>query len=139
MELFSFLLIYPFLNRIFLTLYLIFEKLGWFIYNFSFHLLYRFILENKKCLFWFMQPCMIYFFSFLCYLINLIYASISIIVWLNKKIILINKFSKHNRIYVLSYEIKYPDLYLSIDFSNLFLIIVNDFFIIINTHNSRFI
>jgi hypothetical protein len=68
------------------------------------------------------------FFSFLCYLINLMYASISIIVWLNKKIILINKFSKHNRVYVLSYEIKYLNLYLSINFSNLFLIIVNDFF-----------
>ena len=51
---------------------------------------------------------------------------IFIIVWLNKKIILINKFSKHNRVNVTSYEIKYIDLYLSLNF--LFWIIIYDFF-----------
>ena len=38
------------------------------------------------------------FFLFLCYSIKLIYFFILIIIYLNKKIILINKFNKHNQI-----------------------------------------
>ena len=64
-----------------------------------------------------MQPCIILFLSCLFYSINLVRAFISIIIWLNKNIILINKFSKHNWINVLSYEIKYLDLYISLYFS----------------------
>jgi hypothetical protein len=45
-------------------------------------------------------------------------VSISIIVWLNKTIILTKKFRKHNRIYVSSYKIKYFDLHLFLDFSS---------------------
>ena len=74
------------------------------------------------------------FLSFLFYSINVIYALISIIVFLNKKIILINKFSKHNRINILSFENKYLHLYLSLDFQVLFLSIVNDLFIYLFTH-----
>ena len=44
-----------------------------------------------------MKLC-IMFFPLLFYLINLICLSISINVCLNKKIILINKFSKHNMV-----------------------------------------
>ena len=58
------------------------------------------------------------FLSFLFYSINVIYALISIIVFLNKKIVLINKFNKHNQINILSFEIKYLHLYLSLDFSS---------------------
>ena len=49
------------------------------------------------------------FFFFFFYLINLICASISIIIFLNK-------FSKYNRVNVSSFEIKYLDLYPSLDF-----------------------
>jgi hypothetical protein len=56
-------------------------------------------------------------FSLLFYSINLICISIFIIICLNKKIILINKFSKHNRVNVPSSEIKYLDLHLSLNFS----------------------
>ena len=41
---------------------------------------------------------------------------IFIIVWLNKKIILINKFSKYNQVNVTFYEIKYLDVYPFLDF-----------------------
>jgi hypothetical protein len=51
-------------------------------------------------------------FSLLFYSFNLIYVSIFIIICLNKNIILINKFMKHNWINVSSYKIKYLDLYL---------------------------
>ena len=57
------------------------------------------------------------FFPVLFYLINLICVSISIIFCLNKKDILIKTFSKHYRVYVSSFEIKYFDVYLSLDFS----------------------
>jgi hypothetical protein len=57
------------------------------------------------------------FFPILFYLINLICVSISIIFCLNKKDILIKTFSKHYRVYVSSFEIKYFDVYLSLDFS----------------------
>ena len=50
----------------------------------------------------------VFFFLFF-YLINLICASISIIIFLNK-------FSKYNRVNVSSFEIKYLDLYPSLDF-----------------------
>jgi len=49
-------------------------------------------------------------FSFLFYSINLISVSISIIVCLNKKIILIKKFSKHNQVNVMFFKTKYLDL-----------------------------
>jgi hypothetical protein len=45
---------------------------------------------------------------------------IFIIVRLNNKIILINKISKHNRVDVTSCEIKYLNLYMSLDFSNFY-------------------
>jgi len=61
-----------------------------------------------------MQFCMVFF----SYLINLICVSISIIVCLNKKVTLINKFSKHNRINIPSFNIKYLNLHLSLDFSS---------------------
>jgi hypothetical protein len=58
------------------------------------------------------------FFPVLFYLINLICVSISIIFCLNKKDILIKTFSKHYRVYVSSFEIKYFDVYLSLNFSS---------------------
>jgi hypothetical protein len=73
---------------------------------------------------------MMFFFPILFYLINLICVSISIIFCLNKKDILIKTFSKHYRVYVSSFEIKYFDVYLSLDFQVLFLDIVNDFLFI---------
>jgi hypothetical protein len=56
-------------------------------------------------------------FSLLFYSINLICISISIIICLNKKIILINKFSIHNQVNVLACKIKYLDLHSSFNFS----------------------
>jgi hypothetical protein len=56
------------------------------------------------------------FSPLLFYLINLICIYISIIVCLNKKIILINIFRKYNQINILSFKIKYLDLYMSLDF-----------------------
>jgi hypothetical protein len=61
-----------------------------------------------------MQPCMV-IFLFLFYSINLICVSISIIVYLNDKIILINKFSKYNQINIMSFEIKCLDLHISFE------------------------
>jgi len=53
------------------------------------------------------------FFTFI-YSINLIYVSISIIIiLLNKKLILINKFSKYSRVNITSCKIKYLNLYVS--------------------------
>ena len=43
-------------------------------------------------------------------------VSISIIVWLYKNIILINRFNKHNRVSILSYKIKYLYLHMFLDF-----------------------
>jgi hypothetical protein len=54
---------------------------------------------------------------FLFYSINLTSVSIFIIIWLNEKNILINKFSKHNRVNVSSCEIKYFNLHLSLNLS----------------------
>jgi hypothetical protein len=61
----------------------------------------KFIFENKKYLFLkidniFDMCSLAHFFSLLFYSSNLMCVSISIIIWLNKKIILISKFSKHN-------------------------------------------
>ena len=78
-------------------------------------------------------------FSFSFYLINLICVSISIIIWLNKKIILINKFSKHNHVNVPSCEIKYLDLHMSFIFSNFIFSYFLWFFLFINTNSSWFI
>jgi len=61
-----------------------------------------------------------YCFSLLFYLINLIYVFIFNIISLNKKLILINKFNKHNWINVLFINTFY--------FSILFLVIINIFF-----------
>jgi hypothetical protein len=62
-------------------------------------------------------------------IINLICVFIFIVVWLNKKIILINKSSKYNRVNITFYEIKYLDIYLFFNFFLfLFLIIIYDFF-----------
>ena len=54
------------------------------------------------------------FFSPLFYSINLICVSIFIIVCLNKKIILTNKFSKYNRVNISSFKIKYLNLNLHV-------------------------
>ena len=72
--------------------------------------------KNKKTLFSDNIPniySFAWFFFLLFYLINLICVIISIIVCLNKKIILTNKFTKHNRVNVPSFEIKYLNLHLS--------------------------
>jgi hypothetical protein len=76
-----------------------------------------------------------YFF----YLINLICVFIFIIVWLNKKIILINKFNKYNRINILSCVIKYLDLHLSFNFFNFIFCYRLCFYLFINTHNFFFV
>jgi hypothetical protein len=88
------------------------------------HLLYRWtlFLKIKENLFSnnISNMCSLayYFFSFiLFYSINLMCVSIFIIIWLNKKI---NKFSKHNRVNITSCEIKYLDIYLSLDFFNFY-------------------
>jgi hypothetical protein len=61
--------------------------------------------------------------------------SIFIIVWLNKKLVLINKFSKYNRINISSFKIKYLNLYLFLDFfSLLFIVIVYSCFFYLLTH-----
>jgi hypothetical protein len=57
---------------------------------------------------------------FLFYPINLMCVYIFIIVWLNNMIILINKISKHNCVDVTSCEIKYLNLYVSLDFLNFY-------------------
>jgi hypothetical protein len=56
------------------------------------------------------------------------YVSIFIIIWLNKKIILINKFSKHNWINISSWEIKYFNPNLSLDFFNFIFSFIYNFF-----------
>jgi len=74
------------------------------------------------------------------YSINLKCVSFSIIVWLNKKIILINKFHEYNRESILSCKIKYLDLYLSLDFSCfIFTYCLWSFYLFINTHSSQYI
>ena len=79
----------------------------------------KFIFENKKKLFlnnisnmWALH--IIFFFLF--YSFNLMCMSIFII--MNKKIILIKKFSKHNRINIMSCKIKYLDLHIFFNFFN---------------------
>ena len=57
-------------------------------------------------------------FSFLFYSINLICISNFIIINLNKNIILINKFNKHNRVNISSFKFKYLHLNLSLYFFN---------------------
>ena len=70
-----------------------------------------------------------YFFYFV--LFNKFNVIIFNIIWLNKKLILINKFSKHNQVNISSCKIKCIDLYLFLIF---FLIIVNDFFFCLLIH-----
>jgi hypothetical protein len=77
----------------------------WLIYIFFQSIVYmNFISENKKnyfqIIFLICTALQIIFFL-LFYSNNLISVSIFIIVWLDKKIILINKFSKHNRLNVI--------------------------------------
>ena len=82
----------------------------------------NYILKNKKNYFQIIFLICValhdVFFPVLFYLINLICVSISIIFCLNKKDILIKTFSKHYRVYVSSFEIKYFDVYLSLNFSS---------------------
>ena len=59
------------------------------------------------------------FFFILFVTINIICVSIFSIVCLNKKFILINKFSKNNQVNILFFEIKYFDLYIFLDFSSI--------------------
>jgi hypothetical protein len=77
----------------------------------------------------------IMFFPLLFYLINLICLSISINVCLNKKIILINKFSKHNMVNILFSRLNILIYTCLLNFQILFLVIINDFlFIYLFTH-----
>jgi len=46
------------------------------------------------------------------------YVFIFIIIWFNKKIILVNKFIKHSEVNGLRCKIKYLDLYIFLDFSS---------------------
>ena len=91
----------------------------------------NFIFENKKNYFYiiFITCTALHDFLHLFYSINLICISIFIIVCLNKKIILINKFSKQNRVNVLSFKIKYLDTHVS-QFFKFFLVIINEFLFI---------
>ena len=59
---------------------------------------------------------------------SILCVSISTIIWLNKKLILINTVIEYNRVNGSCYEIKYLDLHLSHNFSDMYFIIVNDFF-----------
>jgi hypothetical protein len=63
---------------------------------------------------------------------------IFIIVWLNKKVILIDKFSKYNQVNILSCKIKYLDLHLAFDFSS-FILSYRLWFFLFNTHGFQFI
>ena len=110
------------LNYEYFVSYVLFEKFFWFIYIF-FYLSYGWtlFLKIKKLLSYIISNMCSHawcFFFLLFYSINLICVSISIIICLNKEIILINKFSKHNRVNVSSFEIKYLDLHPSLDFSS---------------------
>jgi hypothetical protein len=102
----------------FLIVHLIFEEI--FMINlYFFNLLYRQTLFLKIKINLFSNnisnmSSLTYYFFLLFYLINLICVSIFIIVWLNKKIILIKKFNKYNRVNVKSYEIKYFNLHSSL-------------------------
>ena len=81
-----------------------------------------------------MKLC-IMFFPLLFYLINLICLSISIIVCLNKKIILINKFSKHNKVNISFLRLNILIYTCLLNFQILFLVIINEFlFIYLFTH-----
>jgi hypothetical protein len=83
-----------------------------------FYLLYGWILFLKiiKKIFldniYNVQYCMMFFFSHFILFDQFIRVFIFIIICLNKKIILINKFSKHNRMNVSSFNIKYFNLHL---------------------------
>ena len=92
----------------------------------------NFIFKNKKNYFHiiFITCAALHDFLHLFYSINLICVSIFIIVCLNKKIILIKKFSKQNRVNVLSFKIKYLDPHMSLNFSRFFLVIINEFLFI---------
>jgi len=103
---------------IFLLYIYFFKIFFWFIYNFlifcidEFYFFKIFFLFSNNI----SNMCIITYF-FLFYSINLISVSIFIIIWLNEKNILINKFSKHNRVNISSCEIKYFNLHLSFNFS----------------------
>jgi len=100
-------------DNYFLIIHLIFDEI--FMINlYIFNLLYRWtlFLKIKRNLFSnniYNMYNFTYFFFLFFYSINLICVFIFIIVWLDKKIILINKFSKHNRLNVTSFKIKYFD------------------------------
>ena len=126
----------------FLIVYLIFEEI--FMINlYFFNLLYRQTLFLKIKINLFSNnisnmSSLTYFFF---YSINLICVSIFIIVWLNKKIILIKKLNKYNRVNVKSYEIKYFNLHSSLLIFPVFIFshCLWFFFSLINTHSSQFI
>jgi len=69
-------------------------------------------------------------FFFLFYLINIIYVCISIIIFLNKKFILIDKLNKYNWVNIMYFKIKYLDPTYLLIFQVLFLDIVNDYLFI---------
>ena len=116
-----------------------FKRSFWFIYIF---LLYtRTLFLKIKYVYleiiFFIYTTLYNIFSLLFFLINLICESIFNIILLNKKLILIKKFSEYNRVNILSYKIKYL-IYTNLSiFWILFLIIINIIFI--NTYNSHYI
>jgi len=82
-----------------------------------------------------MEPCIMFFSHFILFdqfnlCLNFYYHLLK---W---KIILINKSSQHNRVSVMSFEIKYLDLYMSFDFSIFIFLTV---YLFIRTHSCRFI
>ena len=81
----------------------------------------KFIFKIKKIFIFliiFLICATLYNGFFLFYSINFMGIFISIIVSLNKKIILVNKFIKHNQVNVPCYPIKYLDLLQALDFSS---------------------
>jgi len=90
-----------------------------FFYFFKFFVWMKFIFKNNNFLFLDnnsnIRSLACCFFSSLILFNQFNLCLYSIIVCLNKKIILINKFSKHNWINIPLFEIKYIDLLLSLD------------------------
>jgi hypothetical protein len=124
-------------------MHLIFEEVFSYSSIYIYIYLYRLTLFFKIKIIYFQiifLICVTLHIFILFYSINLKCVSFSIIVWLNKKIILINKFHEYNRESILSCKIKYLDLYLSLDFSCfIFTYCLWSFHLGINTHSSQYI
>jgi hypothetical protein len=103
-DFFCYFVCFYFLNRIFLL-----------VYNFFFTGKLYLKIKLLPYIIYNMFSIALYFFSLLFYSVNLTCMSIFIIVQLNKKIILIKKFRKYDRVNILFYEVKYLDLCMSLD------------------------